>query len=288
MSCGVWHGAAVTSDNDVYIWGYSKGHGVQGQGSNVSTTSPMLLKGPFQSQVAGISCGNNFTLMWTVGGDAYSWGCGRYGVLGHGDTSDQSRPKIISKFRELDIKIVYMNAGFAHCGAVSADGRVFMFGKAEDGALGFSSKGPVHIPVVVDSLKDIMELSCSVGEKHGHTLFLNKSGKVFACGDGYKGKLGFGDQSSRSKPYMLPENNFNGEDILHVSAGGIHSAAVSSLGHVFTWGCGSDGRLGHPDGEGHRYLFRSDTPRVVQNLVDKGNGIQICCSYYHTVALLDK
>ena len=27
-------------------------------------------------------------------------------------------------------------------------------------------------------------------------------------------------------------------------------------GAVWTWGCGSDGRLGHPEAEGHRYLYR--------------------------------
>ena len=39
-----------------------------------------------------------------------------------------------------------------------------------------------------------------------------------------------------------------------VCAGGIHSSAVTVDGGVFTWGCGSDGRLGHPEAEGHRYL----------------------------------
>lgn len=252
----------------------------------------MLLTGPFSTKVAGISCGNNFTLLWTSDGDAYSWGCGRHGVLGHADGDDKHTPTIISTFKDNGVKVVHMNAGFAHSGAVSADGCLFMFGKGEDGALGLGPSPPkqVIVPRAVNALQGvyITEISCNVGEKHGHTLCVSNEGHVFACGDGYKGKLGLGDQESRWVPTPLPKESFNGETIRHVSAGGIHSMAVSVEGHVFTWGCGSDGRLGHPDGEGHRYLFRSDVPRVVEELSKVGPAVIVSCSYYHAAAVIEK
>lgn len=228
--------------------------------------------------------------MWTTEGEAYSWGCGRHGVLGHGQETDKASPTVISKLKDGGVAVVFMNAGFTHCGAVTADGEVYMFGRGEDGALGLGKEHlkPVTVPVIVESLtgKDIYELSCSLGEKHGHTLFVSKSGQVYSCGDGYKGKLGLGDQTSRLDPTLIPEVSFNGESIAHVAAGGIHSAAVSKEGHVFTWGCGSDGRLGHPEGKGHRYLFRSDVPKIVEDLVKEGQASAVCCSYYHTAAVV--
>ena len=292
VSCGIWHGAAVSSENDVYVWGFNKSHGVLGDPSVPSSAQPMILKGPFSSKVSGIACGNNFSLLWTDDGEAYSWGCGRHGVLGHGDDSDKNTPTVISSFKIGNVKVVHMSAGFAHSGAVSSDGRLFMFGKGEDGALGLSSKPPkqMNVPTIVNTLQGthIIEVSCNVGEKHGHTLCVSNQGQVFAFGDGYKGKLGLGDQNSRYVPTEIPQENFNGEHIKHVSAGGIHSAAVSAEGHVFTWGCGSDGRLGHPEGKGHRYLFRSDIPKVVEGLSTIGKTVDVSCSYYHTVALVEK
>lgn len=288
VSCGIWHGAAIADSNNLYIWGYGKSHGVLGDlGESLST--PRLLTGPFSCRVAGVSCGNNYTLLWTIDGTAFSWGCGRHGVLGHDDVADKSTPLIILKFQADRVRISFMSAGFAHCGAVTDSGKVYMFGKGEDGALGLGKSPPHEVsqPTAVQALLNVLELSCSVGEKHGHTLFVTDEGRVYACGDGYKGKLGLGDQLSRFEPTILPSESFNHEFITHVSAGGIHSAAVSQKGHVFTWGCGSDGRLGHPEGQGHRYLFRSDVPRVVEALSKVSTATRISCSYYHTAALVE-
>lgn len=73
-----------------------------------------------------------------------------------------------------------------------------------------------------------------------------------------------------------------------VECGGIHSAAMTEEGGVFTWGCGSDGRLGHPEAHGHRYLFRSDVPRHVEGLGANSRATDLSCSYYHTVVICIK
>ena len=96
--------------------------------------------------------------------------------------------------------------------------------------------------------EDVEMVSCSVGEHHPHTLILTTSGAVYSCGDGYKGKLGVGDQEWRDRPCKVSGL----EGVVKLAAGGIHSAALDKEGKVYTWGCGSDGRLGHPGAEGHR------------------------------------
>ncbi|KAK3578706.1 hypothetical protein CHS0354_008564 [Potamilus streckersoni] len=284
VSCGSWHGAAVSDDKNLFIWGHGRSHGVMGYSPCPDIACPTLLTGSFSGKVAGVACGNNFTLMWTVDGMAFSWGSGRYGVLGQGNSDDCPQPIKITGLQEL--VIVHMDAGFAHNGAVTSDGVVYMFGRNDEGALGLggsSAHKEVTIPQRIPDIPPMTKVSCSVGEHHGHTLFLARDGTVFACGDGYKGKLGFGNQQSLQRPVQIPKENFSGEFIIAVSSGGIHSAAVSQAGHLFTWGCGSDGRLGHPEGKGHRYLFRSDIPKIVPGLAQV---IDVSCSYYHTVALL--
>lgn len=252
-------------------------------------SSPIQVSSLTSVKVVGVACGNNFTLAYTSDGVVYSWGCGRHGVLGHGDIDDRLSPSKL----ETDFGgggVVQCSAGFAHCSIITADHRVFMFGKGKDGALGLGAKHRANqlTPQELCALSkaEITNISCSVGEHHGHTLAASKDGRVFAWGDGYKGKLGLGLQESQFLPVQIPAEYFNQETIVGVSAGGIHSAALSLEGHVYTWGCGSDGRLGHPEAKGHRYLFRSDIPRLVERL-QAGKATGLAASYYHTVAIIN-
>ena len=48
--------------------------------------------------------------------------------------------------------------------------------------------------------------------------------------------------------------------------GGIHSAILSTNGNVYTFGCGSDGRLGQPDFKGYVYLYKESQPKLLESL----------------------
>ncbi len=43
---------------------------------------------------------------------------------------------------------------------------------------------------------------------------------------------------------------------MKIISGGIHSAALDDKGSLYTWGCGSDGRLGHPEHGNAKYLYK--------------------------------
>ena len=276
----------MTDQGKLYVWGYSKGHGVLGLEHRGPYAPPLLLTPLDHIQVAGVTCGNNYTLAWGTEGEVFSWGCGRHGVLGHGDEEDRLIPNRVP----IPEAIMQAEAGFTHVGLVSVEGHIFMMGNASTGALGCGQKrlklSPSPLQANTPEGVKFTEVSCSKGEHHGHTLALTSEGQVFSWGDGYKGKLGLGDQGSHHEPTPIPTDSFDGQSVAHVSAGGIHSAAVTTQGRVYTWGCGSDGRLGHPEVKGHRYLFRSDVPRLVEELVRHGHAADVNASYYHTVALL--
>lgn len=286
VACGSWHACALDKSGRVYSWGYST-HGVHGitvhnRGLYVE---PTIISGLATQEIVGVTCGHNFTLAWSRDGKAFSWGCGRNGVLGHGNDQDCHEPTQITRLS--DEHVISMDAGYAHCAAVT-EHHVYMFGKGKDLALGLGAnhRHTTAIPTVVPEMSGmgVKSVSCSKGEHHGHTMALTAEGSVYSWGDGYKGKLGHGSSSSRSSPKLIPQSSFLNEKIVSVSCGGIHSAAVSDQGHLFTWGCGSDGRLGHPEAKGHRYLFKSDIPKLVEKLNRKA--IDISCSYYHCLALV--
>jgi len=46
-----------------------------------------------------IAAGGAHSAAVTAQGDLYTWGKGRYGRLGHGDSDDQTRPKLVEALK---------------------------------------------------------------------------------------------------------------------------------------------------------------------------------------------
>lgn len=73
-----------------------------------------------------------------------------------------------------------------------------------------------------------------VQQKHG-------AGLVFTCGQNDVGQLGLGiDIDERSRPTAVKELN----NILDISAGGMHTLCIDRDGKVYSWGCNDDCALG--------------------------------------------
>ncbi|NXJ95289.1 RCCD1 protein, partial [Corythaixoides concolor] len=54
---------------------------------------PALLDLPQDLEVSKVSCGSRHTAVITRGGELYTWGWGKYGQLGHGDTASSDQPR---------------------------------------------------------------------------------------------------------------------------------------------------------------------------------------------------
>lgn len=134
------------------------------------------------NQLQSVSCGHNFTIVCTDDGRLYSWGCGRYGVLGNDSgkciffsnsflmcfilEECVLEPKPIESLENTPIKEI--STGYAHCGAVSFDGRLFMWGKGADGQLGFGNDlSNKIVPTWLNEMPEVTSVSCSVGEHRG-------------------------------------------------------------------------------------------------------------------------
>ena len=60
------------------------------------------------------------------------------------------------------------------------------------------------------------------------------------------------DPVDRHDPQVVPALKATGENIATVAAGSSHTLAVTMSGHVYSWGSGSFGKLGHGDAENVR------------------------------------
>ena len=132
----------------------------------------------------------------------------------------------------------------------------------------------------------VSQISVSKGEKHCHAACVTCDGELWTWGDKYKGQLGTLKQGwdhsikdSLSQPAKVDLPN-----VVKVVCGGIHNSAMTRDGELYTWGCGSDGRLGHPEYQGYTYLYKESLPKKVEALK---NVKDVCSSYYSMGAIAD-
>ncbi|XP_049470196.1 RCC1 domain-containing protein 1 isoform X1 [Panthera uncia] len=134
VAAGGWHSVCVSETGDIYIWGWNESgqlalpsrslaevgktaageaSGPKEDGSDVRTAEgesgglapfvaiqpfPALLDLPPGTDAVKASCGSRHTAVVTRTGELYTWGWGKYGQLGHEDTSSLDRPRRVEYF----------------------------------------------------------------------------------------------------------------------------------------------------------------------------------------------
>lgn len=78
-----------------------------------------------------------------------------------------------------------------------------------------------------------------------HSAVLTSQGRVFTWGWNHQGQLGDGSVVNRHRPVDITErfSLLGNEQILRLSLGGAHSAALTTQGRVFLWGWNAMGNL---------------------------------------------
>nr|XP_028561457.1 RCC1 domain-containing protein 1 isoform X5 [Podarcis muralis] len=72
---------------------------------------PALLDMPDGADVCKISCGSRHTAAVTCTGELYTWGWGKYGQLGHGQTASSDEAKRVSCFVDWGLRVVDVVCG---------------------------------------------------------------------------------------------------------------------------------------------------------------------------------
>nr|CAD7446271.1 unnamed protein product [Timema bartmani] len=235
VNSGGKHCLALTAEGEVYSWGEGD-DGKLGHGSRrhfelevvgpvcsrylvcglsqddsliaeCSCERPRLVEMLKGKEIVDIACGGAHSAAITAKREVYTWGKGRYGRLGHGDSEDQLKPKLVGIQRHWSLNI-----------SVCCSEQV-------EALLG----------------SRVMDIACGSGD--AQTLCITDDDNVWSWGDGDYGKLGRGGSDGCKVPMKI--ESLAGLGVIKVECGSQFSVALTRSGSVYTWGKGDYHRLGH-------------------------------------------
>ncbi|KDP37456.1 hypothetical protein JCGZ_08297 [Jatropha curcas] len=197
------HSSGQSSDGNFWIWGKGDG-GRLGFGHENPAFVPTL--NPNLDSVRCIALGGIHSVALTSFGQAFSWGYGGFGALGHCVYHRELLPRLVEG--TWNGKINHIATSGTHTAAVTESGELYTWGRDEgDGRLGLgpgwgrNEGGGLSIPSKVKALPvPVATISCG-----GFcTMALTEDGQIWNWGANSNNELGRGDKVGGWKPKPIP------------------------------------------------------------------------------------
>ncbi|KAL4476307.1 hypothetical protein ABPG74_010040 [Tetrahymena malaccensis] len=240
VSCGHHHTLVITDQGSIFYFGM----GTQGQLGNenfVNVYEPTELQVWPKRKFIQVACGSSHSMALTDTGQIFTWGKNTRGQLGHGHRNDQLKPTMII----IEVMATSICSGDQHSAFISDEKELYTWGNGQYFRLGHGVTADELYPKKVVVLEDVYVTHVSCGMTH--TLAITNEGFVYAWGDGMSGKLGV---QENNKNLHLPSRvgmndvKFRKKVYYQVSAGGLHSMALTDQGILYAWGSSKGGVLG--------------------------------------------
>uniref|UniRef100_A0A0P4W3Y5 HECT-type E3 ubiquitin transferase n=1 Tax=Scylla olivacea TaxID=85551 RepID=A0A0P4W3Y5_SCYOL len=272
VNSGGKHCLALTADGDVYSWGEGD-DGKLGHGNKSPYDRPRLIETLQGKGVVEIACGGAHSAAITSSGELYTWGKGRYGRLGHGDSEDQFRPKLVEALVGYRVIDVACGSGDAQTLCIVDDDSVWSWGDGDYGKLGRGGSDGCKVPMRIDGLANQGIIKVECGSQF--SVALSRSGTVFTWGKGDYHRLGHGTDDHVRRPRKVMA--LQGKRVISIATGSLHCVCCTSEGEVYTWGDNDEGQLGDST------TNAIQRPRLVMALQAKKIN-RVACGSAHTLA----
>lgn len=237
VACGDTHTLVVLEGGRLMSFGRNQ-NGQLGNGSTNDCYEPQEVGALSAERVTRVACGAEHSACCTENGNVYSWGWGRYGNIGDGDTVDRYEPV---RVRGLDgLKVEEIACGWRHSLAIDDQGCMYTWGWSKYGQLGHGDHVDHPSPKQVESLKGRRMTLLAGGWRH--SLACDETGTLFSWGWNKFGQLGLGHNQDVNLPneVKLPDS----DKVRLVTSGWRHTMAVTVAGKFYSWGRGVNGQLG--------------------------------------------
>ncbi|KAJ8785491.1 hypothetical protein J1605_007088 [Eschrichtius robustus] len=152
VACGSYHSLVLTSDGEVFAWGYNNS-GQVGSASTANQPIPRRVTGCLQNKVVvNIACGQMCSMAVVNTGEVYVWGYNGNGQLGLGSSGNQPTPCRVAALQ--GIRVQRVACGYAHTLVLTDEGQVYAWGANSYGQLGTGNKSNQSYPTPVVVEKD--------------------------------------------------------------------------------------------------------------------------------------
>eukprot|EP00249_Psilotum_nudum_P015111 c25173_g1_i1 orf=392-1846(-) len=288
----------IPAKSALYVWG-SDESGQTAHGSTLQVRRCLRVpkrvaanlfstpRGARTVRLLDIACGLQHTAAVASDGSLFTWGSNEYGQLGDGTENDCREPK---RVKSLCNEFVRSVACGANCTAAIAEPReTFKDGGSSSSRLWVwgqhqGSNYPRIFWGAFPPNTEIKQVACGAS----HVAALAEFGTLQMWGYNEYGQLGRGFSCEGRQEACIvnafvrfldepPEN----VQIIQVACGDYHTAAISDIGDVYTWGLGYMGQLGHRSLQSPN---KEVLPRRVVGL-EAVNIKEIACGGIHTCAV---
>ncbi|CAJ0961840.1 unnamed protein product [Ranitomeya imitator] len=178
VNSGGKHCLALSSEGEVYSWGEAE-DGKLGHGNRSPCDRPRVIESLRGTEVIDIAAGGAHSACITAAGELYTWGKGRYGRLGHGDSEDQLKPKLVEALQGYRVIDIACGSGDAQTLCLTDDDTVWSWGDGDYGKLGRGGSDGCKVPMKIDSLTGLGVTKVECGSQF--SVALTKSGAVYTC-----------------------------------------------------------------------------------------------------------
>jgi RCC1 and BTB domain-containing protein len=187
-------------------------------------------------------------------------------------------PTRVPKLRLGRARVKMAACGYFHTLVLAEAGRVWAFGRGQDGRLGTGDEDDRTVPTEVEGLRGVTITFVAAGSRH--SVAVSAGGGTFTWGFGVYGRLGHGDWNHQLEPREVEAGRFGGDRVVQAAAGGAHTAAVTAEGRLYTWGWVFFGQLGQG----------TDASIMLPTLVRAGGlegspVLMVACGNNHTLAV---
>lgn len=195
-------------------------------------TKVVPLQETMDIRIASIACGKHHSLALEAPrkdeGESsisrvFSWGCGDYGVLGHGVQADEYYPRLIATLSQSASQVVpsdsEISAG-AHCSLLLTNNNGYVYYWGMHKRVGEAVMKPQLVDVLANNQHHVSHFGGG-----GQTVVCSTTlGQTIAWGQGPYGELGLGSKKSSSKPAFV--ESLHKHEVIDLACGYGHTLWV--------------------------------------------------------------
>lgn len=204
------------------------------------------------SNIVQVACGNSFSLFLDNESQVLACGNNNNGQLGINESNNNKPAPVYVKLTATTniSNICQITAGASHSIFLLNDGKVLACGDNQYGQLGNNdntfAKKLLPVSVVKDANNNALDNIIQVASKNVHSLFLESSGQVLACGGNDNSQLGIGSTQNQLIPTYVKNFTYaaNLINIIQVNATSFNSVFLENTGRSLGCGANVNGQLG--------------------------------------------